>query len=140
MPIVCIRSFPHDRTINLYGFPSELKRISYQAFVLDFESGTMPDSGEGIQFLSPWSSGFSQGFGPLTQQAAPVVVMRYSKDGGNTWSNNRPKEMISAGHYRTMMRWRGLGLSRDMIFEVAWSAPMATAINGAFVDLTPGGS
>jgi hypothetical protein len=174
MPIVCIRSFPHDRTINLFGFPSELKRISYQAFVADFETGTMPapnvvnnvvnqspkgdfnsdfssDFGIGTGvgssltpqstgYLSPWSPGFSLGFGPLSYVTVPTVVMRYSKDGGNTWSNNRAKSMISAGHYRTMMRWRGLGMSRDMIFELAWSAPMATALNGAFVDLTPGGS
>src|ERR1035437_10977253 len=66
MPIVCIRSFPHDRTINLQGFPSELKKISYQAFVADFETGTMPDSGEYLnqRVAGDFNSDFNSDFGP----------------------------------------------------------------------------
>jgi hypothetical protein len=132
MPIICARSFPH--------VANELKRVGHSSFIADFETGTMPNSGEDEQFLSPWSEGFSSGFGPLTQQPSPVIVMRYSKDGGNTWSNNRVKEMISAGHYRSMLRWRNMGLARDMVYELSWSAPMATALNGAFIDPVPAGS
>lgn len=129
MPIVCIRSFPH--------IGNELKRVSHSSFVADFASGTMPNTGEATQFLSPWNEGFSSGFGPLTQVDTPQLVMRYSKDGGNTWSNNRIKSMISAGNYRTMLRWRSMGLSRDMVYELSWSAPMATALNGAFIEPIP---
>jgi len=132
MPIVCIRSFPHVM--------GEMKRVNHTAFVADFETGTMPASGEQPQFLSPWSEGFSSGFGPLTEQTVPQIAMRYSKDGGNTFSNNRLKTMISAGHYRTLLRWRSMGIARDMVYELSWSAPMMTALNGAFIDVIPGTS
>lgn len=129
MPIVCIRSFPH--------IADELKRVNHSSFTADFATGTMPNSEEATQFLSPWSEGFSSGFGPLTQVDTPQIVMRYSKDGGNTWSNNRIKSMLSAGNYRSMIRWRGMGLARDMVYELSWSAPMATALNGAFIEPIP---
>lgn len=126
-PIACIRSFPHVM--------NEMKQVSHARFVADFQTGTQPNTGEITQFLSPFSSGFSSGFGPLTTALAPVLNLRCSRDGGNSWGNNRPKQLISAGHYRSLMRWPSLGLARDMVFELSWSAPMASALNGAYIDV-----
>lgn len=129
-PIAHIRSFPH--IIN------EMKYVNHVDFVADFETGTLPASDENLQITSPWSPGFSKGFGPLNVVDSPTLNLRYSNDGGNTWSNNRPKKMMSAGRYRSMMRWRGLGKARDRVYEVGWSAPMKTALQGAYYDAIPG--
>lgn len=121
-----IRSFPH--------FSNELKYVSHTAFVANVATGIMPAAGEVNQFLSPFSQGFSSGFGPITQVAAPVVNFRMSRDGGANFGNNRPKGNISSGRYRSMMRWRGNGLARDAVFELSSTAEMCGALNGAYID------
>jgi hypothetical protein len=69
-PIACIRSFPHS--VN------EMKRVVYTAFIADIATGMLAGSAEATQFLSPWSSGFSNGFGPITQVQAPTINLRVS--------------------------------------------------------------
>ncbi|HLH92070.1 MAG TPA: hypothetical protein VKX28_26860 [Xanthobacteraceae bacterium] len=125
-PIPWIRSFPHAL--------EELKQVSHAAFVADVQTGTDPGTGEVVQFRTPWNAGFSQGFGPLTQVASPVVYMRMSRDGGNTFGNARAKGRLSAGRYRSLLRWRNNGIARDAVFELSSTAEMSNALNGAFID------
>lgn len=125
-PIVFVRSFPH--------VVAEMKEVTHLAFVANMETGNIENTGEVDQTLSPWSAGFSDGFGPLVQSTAPLICMRYSNNGGATFSNFRPKGFVSSGHYRSMMRWRGLGMARDRVYELAWSAPIRTALQGAYLD------
>jgi len=129
-PIVCIRAFPHS--VN------ELKRLNYTAFTADVATGTSVGTGEKTQFQSPWSGGFSSGFGPITQVQAPQINMRMSRDGGYNFGNNRILETVSSGHYRTLSRWRGLGMARDAVFEVSFTAAAISALNGAYVDVIEG--
>ena len=42
--------------------------------------------------------------------------------------------MISAGHYRGLLRWRANGLARDAVFEVSSTAEMSGALQGAYID------
>jgi hypothetical protein len=123
-PMVCRRSFPH--------IVDELREITISEFTVDMQTGTISGSSEIPQSLSPFSNGFSNGFGPLTQSTVPQIGLRVSKDGGATFGNYRLKSLISAGHNRTMLRWRGIGMGRDLVFEVTWSAPMATGLNQAY--------
>lgn len=126
VPIPWIRSFPH--------FANELKYVSHTCFVADVATGTSVDTGEGVQFKSPWSKGFSSGFGPLSEVAAPTVSLRISRNGGARFGANRQKANISSGKYRSMMRWRGNGLARDAVFELSSTAEMCGALNGAYID------
>jgi hypothetical protein len=125
-PIAYVRSFPH--VVN------ELKQVTIPDVVLDMQTGTLAGVGEAAQITSPFSNGFSNGFGPLTKVSAPQIGLRISKDGGATWGNWRFKSMISAGKNRSMLRWRGNGMGRDIVVEAGWSAPMATGLNQAFFD------
>lgn len=131
-PIPWIRSFPH--------VVAELKQVSHSAFVADVQTGNSVGTGENNQFVSPWSNGFSSGFGPLTQIASPVVNLRISRDGGKNFGNNRPKGRISSGNYRSMLRWRGNGIARDMVYELSSTAEMSDALNGAYLDVMMGSS
>ena len=124
-PILHVRSFPH--------LVDELHYETPTAFVADFETGSTPNTT--AQVDSAWSSGFSSGFGPFTKVEEPFLMFRYSKTGGRQWSNYRRKGLISGGNYRSMMRWRGLGMGRDFVFELTWSAPLRTALQQAFVDV-----
>ncbi len=132
MPIVCRRTFPHVM--------SDMKEITSVAFVADFETGTMPDTAEqpAIVAGSPWSRGFSSAFGPVGARynpaSGPILFMRYSNNGGNTWTNYRQKAGLTAGNYRSMMRWRGLGMARDRVYELLWSFPGPSALQGAYLD------
>ena len=128
-PIAFIRSFPH--------VVDEMKQVTIPALVIDMQTGAMPNTGEVPQFLSPFSAGFSSGFGPLTEVDVPQIGVRMSKDGGATWGNYRMKSMVSAGKDRSMLRWRGWGMGRDCVVEVAWSAPFSTGLNQAFFDPLP---
>jgi hypothetical protein len=132
VPIVWERSFPH--------LLNELKYVNYTAFTADVATGTGIGTGEGVQLVSPWSSGFSKGFGPFSQVNAPQLSMRMSRDGGYTFGNRRVKELISSGHYRTMARFRGNGIARDAVFELSSTAAMIGALNGAYVDPMPASS
>lgn len=125
-PIPWIRSFPH--------VDSELRQLSHSSFIADVETGTRPGTGETGQFMSPFSGGFSSGFGPITQVPAPTINLRCSRDGGVTFGNNRPKGRVSSGRYRSLERWRANGIARDMVFELSSTAEMCGALNGAYID------
>jgi hypothetical protein len=128
-PIIYRRSFPH--------IVNEMKQITVTDFTVDMQTGTLSGSSESTQTLSPFSNGFSNGFGPLTNVDGPQIGLRVSKDGGATFGNYRLKSMVSAGHDRSVLRWRGLGNGRDWVFEVSWSAPMLTGLNQAFANAIP---
>lgn len=125
-PIVIIRSFPH--VLN------ELDFISYTAVKLDCGTGTSVGTGEAATLSSPWSNGFSNGFGPIGKVSAPQLAMRMSRNGGARYGNYREKKLVSSGNYRSMQRWRGNGIARDAVFEFTSTAQMISAINGAYVD------
>ena len=131
-PIVWIRSFPH--------IIDELKWVQHPLFMADVETGTRPGTGNEPQFLSPWSEGWSDGFGPLTKSTVPVVNFRMSRDAGETFGKYRPKKNVASGHYRPAMRWRGLGVARDAVFEVSSTAEMSGALNGAYIEPIEGTS
>jgi hypothetical protein len=42
--------------------------------------------------------------------------------------------MGRGGEYDTSIVWWRLGMARDRVFELSWSAPIRTALNGAFVE------
>ena len=129
-PIVWIRSFPH--------FEQELKRVFLSSVTADVDTGSSLNTGQTGQFLSPWSLGFNSGFGPLTQVQSPVVTLRLSRNGGTRYDNNRPLSYIGSGNYRSLMRWRGCGYSRDWVVELSSTAEMSGALNGVYVDVIPG--
>ena len=123
-PIICRRTFPHVL--------KDMHFVTYPSFVADFETGGVSGVGQGGD---PWSGGFSSGFGPLINFANPMLCMRYSNNAGVSYSNYRQKGLLSTGHYRSMMRWRGLGMGRDRVFELLWSFPGPSALQGAYVDM-----
>ena len=131
-PIALIRSFPH--------IVDEMKEVTIPALVIDLQTGTQPNTGEVAPVGSPFSAEFSKEFGPLTTSSIPQVGVRMSKDGGVSWGNWRMKSLIGAGQNRSMLRFRGWGMGRDIAIEMAVFAPMATGLNQAFFDAVEHGA
>jgi hypothetical protein len=64
----------------------------------------------------------------------PQVMLRWSDDGGHTWSNSHWRSMGKTGAYSTRVIWRRLGMTlklRDRVYEVSATDPIKIAIMGA---------
>jgi hypothetical protein len=75
-----------------------------------------------------------------TQGADPQVMLRFSDDGGHTWSNEHWKSMGKIGQYYNRVIWRRLGMTtklRDRVYEISATDPVKIAIMGAELILSP---
>lgn len=52
--------------------------------------------------------------------AAPVVEMSLSRNGGQTWSDWRPKSLGEQGQYRQRVQWRSCGQASQPAFLAEW--------------------
>ena len=70
----------------------------------------------------------------------PKVMLRFSDDGGHTWSNEHWKSMGKIGQYYKRVIWRRLGMTtklRDRVYEASGTDPVKIAIMGAELILSP---
>lgn len=61
----------------------------------------------------------------------PKAMLRWSNDGGSTWSKEYWQNIGQQGKYKNRAIWRRLGTSRDRIFEVVVSDPIKAVIVSA---------
>lgn len=108
--IAKIRSSPH---VSKTG-----KRIRHNGFELDLEAGTGTD-------------GTNQGNNPQ-------AVLRFSDDGGHSWSNERWADIGKIGKRNTRVLWSRLGSSRSRVYEVKITDPVKTVLIGANLDIEEG--
>ena len=66
-----------------------------------------------------------------TLGADPQAMLRWSNDGGSTWSNEHWTSIGVQGRYKNRAIWRRLGQSRDRIFEVVVTDPIKAVIVAA---------
>lgn len=125
-PISCRRSFPHIVS-------DESQRITIWKLVADIEVGTATGIGEIPNDGSPWSLGFSPGFGPKVITEPPLISLRLSRTRGASWGNYVMQPMGAQGLYFTRPTWNRLGFFVDGVFELSWSTPMKTALNSVFI-------
>jgi hypothetical protein len=83
---------------------NENKRIFFHQFQLAMEVGQGNPGGDGPPPAAP---------------ADPQISLRWSDDGGYTWSNYQTVSMGVSGAYTTRVIWRRLGQSRQRVFEVS---------------------
>jgi hypothetical protein len=76
----------------------------------------------------------------FTQGADPAVMLRWSDDGGHTWSNEHWSTIGKIGEYYRRVFWRRLGMTlklRDRVYELSGTDPIKIAIMGAELILSP---
>jgi hypothetical protein len=69
-----------------------------------------------------------------SQGAIPQVMLRWSDDGGHTWSNEHWAQMGKVGQYYRRVFWRRLGMTlklRDRVYEISGTDPVKVVIMGA---------
>jgi hypothetical protein len=77
---------------------------------------------------------------PTATGIDPQVMLRWSDDGGHTWSNSHWRSMGKTGAYSTRVIWRRLGMTlklRDRVYEVSATDPIKIAIMGAELQMSP---
>ena len=92
---------------------SEMKRVRHSKLTLDIESGTGLIDGTDTQ-----------------------IMMRFSDDGGKTWSNERWVSMGEIGEYSKRVYWNRLGITKShpRIYEISGTAATKTAILNAYLE------
>ena len=84
------------------------------------------------QYFAEMQIQFQPGVGLQTGQGYdPQAMLRWSSDGGSTWSNEHWVTIGKVGKYNNRAIWRRLGWSRDRIYEVAVSDPIKAVIVSA---------
>ena len=76
----------------------------------------------------------------LGQGSNPQVMLRWSDDGGHTWSNEHWAPIGQIGAYGRRTFWRRLGMTlklRDRVYELSGTDPVKIAIMGAELILSP---
>jgi hypothetical protein len=83
----------------------------------------------GLQLLCESGVGLNDG-----QGSDPQVMLRWSDDGGHTWSSEHWAQMGKIGEYGFRAFWRRLGMTlklRDRVYEVSGTDPIKLVITGA---------
>jgi hypothetical protein len=58
----------------------------------------------------------------------PQITLRYSHDGGHTWSHHLPRSIGAVGEYAKPITWNRLGTGREWVLEFTISEDMKFAI------------
>jgi hypothetical protein len=91
------------------------------------------------QYFDSFQIQFQPGVGLNTGQGNdPQAMLRWSNDGGSTFSNEHWVSIGKIGNYVNRALWRRLGWSRDRIFEVVISDPVKTVIVSAELKMSAG--
>ena len=84
------------------------------------------------QYFEEFQIQFQPGVGLVTGQGDdPQAMLRWSNDGGSTWSSEHWTSIGKIGRYTNRAIWRRLGFSRDRIFEVSISDPVKAVVVSA---------
>jgi hypothetical protein len=98
---------------------NNLKRSAQHSLQLDLETGVGLNLGQGSN---------------------PQVMLRWSDDGGHTWSNEHWVSIGRIGEFFRRAIWRRLGMTlkiRDRVYEVSGTDPVKIAITGAELLVSP---
>lgn len=66
-----------------------------------------------------------------------LVFLDWSNDRGHSYGNAVGHPIGARGEYHTNVQWQRLGYARDRVWRLTWSVPVATALQGAFIDAEP---
>lgn len=92
-----------------------LERVYYESIQFDIEVGVGLVSGQGSD---------------------PKIMLRWSNDGGNTWSNEYLLSIGKIGEYLVRAKKNRLGASRDRVFELTYSEPTPFNVLNMFAEIS----
>lgn len=93
-------------------------RVYINRVELDMETGVAPATGQG---------------------SAPQILLRWSKDGGKTWSRLQPyRSMGALGEYLARLRWISLGQAYQWVFELVITDAIKRVLIATHLDAEEG--
>lgn len=97
---------------------ADKRRVFVKRLELDMENGVGLESGQG---------------------SSPVVMLRWSKDGGRTWSKLQPARSLGKiGDFQTRQRWINLGQAYQWVFELVITDPVKRVLIATHGNANPG--
>ena len=117
-PIRRVRRCPHLVT--------DLQRQYFDEFQIQFQPGV------GLEGIT------NPPLNAETVGANPQAMLRWSNDGGSTYSNEHWSDIGLVGKYKNRIIWRRLGMARDRIFEVVVTDPVFACIISANLKASEG--
>ncbi len=128
---------------------NNLKRTAHHTLQLDCESGVGLNGLDPLDPVPAVDETLSLNFTAqlyevyeepvFTQGVNPKVMLRWSDDGGHTWSNEHWSEMGRIGQHGRRVFWRRLGMTmklRDRVYEISGTDPVKIAITGAELNIS----
>ena len=101
---------------------------------------TLKQDGKNI-FVNTLEIFFEQGTGLVTGQGSdPKAMLRYSIDGGHTWSSEIWRDVGKIGEYKDRSVWNRFASSRQLVFELSVSDPIKWVVIGANLEAEIGTS
>jgi len=112
--------------VGTTGLSSALQAVNLQSPYIITDTGTLTIGPLEIVNLGEFNT-----INFLTPTTNPQAMLRWSNDGGSTWSNEHWTGVGQTGKYRNRAIWRRLGTARDRIFEVVVTDPVNFVIISA---------
>jgi Phage stabilisation protein len=91
--------------------------VFHKSLIIDMEGGTGTSTGQGID---------------------PVLMMRFSDDGGHSWSNTKEAKIGAIGKYGARVKFSYLGMARNRTYEISMTDPVKFCVLGAVIDADSG--
>lgn len=101
---------PVQRIRSFPHMVSDGDRVSYRQFIADMEVGLTTDDSD------------------------PQISLRWSDTRGASWGNPVMLSIGRKGEFALSCQVQRLGMARDRVFELSWSAPVRTSLTGAFIE------
>ncbi len=112
------RGDPIERIRTGQYLHSDMRPLFHHALIIDMETGVGTSTGQGSD---------------------PQAMLRWSNDGGHTWSNEHWAPMGKMGEYRRQVIWNRLGYSPNgRVYELKITDPVKVVIIDAQLEVTPG--
>ena len=90
------------------------ERLFFSSLQVDMETGVGTNTGQGL---------------------SPVLMLRYSNDGGHTWSNQKTVSVGKTGEYSARAKFNRLGTGRNRVWEISMTDPVKFAVFGAVAEV-----
>lgn len=108
---------PIQRIRRAQTITEEGKRLFFEELRIDMETGVGLATGQGSE---------------------PLLMLRYSNDGGHTWSNEKTRSIGVTGDYDKQARFGPTGSGRNRVWEISFTDPCKFVVLGASVRVAAG--
>lgn len=136
----CFCSFNGDLLVgdfengNIYGLDLNTYTDNGDPILRLRAAQTMEQTQDRI-FISSLQVDMETGVGIISGQGSnPQLMMRFSNDGGHTWSNYSYTSIGAIGDYGARAMYWQLGQGRNRVFEITMTDPVKFAVFGAVIE------